>query len=188
MDGIDYFKIIARYYDRAMRNYDTSKLVNYLDIQPPMRLLDVGGGTGRVANLLNNRASKTVVVDRSQEMLKYANHKVGIMPVCSLSEKMPFPSNYFERIIIVDALHHVQNQAQSAKEMWRVLAPDGRIVIEEIDIRKFKGKLIQLMETVLLMKSRFLLPEQIIEIFSGYKFNAHVDAEGLNTWIVLDKI
>ena len=37
----------------------------------------------------------------------------------------------FERVIMVDALHHVYNHARAAAELWRFVKPGGRIVIEE---------------------------------------------------------
>ena len=59
---------------------------------------------------------------------------------------------------MVDALHHVIHQGQTAREMYRVLKPGGRIVIEEPDIRKFGVKLIAVAEKLLLMRSHFLSP------------------------------
>jgi len=48
----------------------------------------------------------------------------------------PIPPGSFERIIMVDALHHVIDQSQTARELLRLLAPGDRIVIIEPDIHK----------------------------------------------------
>ena len=61
---------------------------------------------------------------------------------------------------MVDALHHVINHGQTAREMYRVLKPGGRIVIEEPDIRSFYVKLIAVAEKLLLMRSHFLSPQR----------------------------
>jgi SAM-dependent methyltransferase len=45
--------------------------------------------------------------------------------VCSFAERMPFPDNFFDAVITVNALDHVDNVKQSAREMQRVLKPNG---------------------------------------------------------------
>jgi ubiquinone/menaquinone biosynthesis C-methylase UbiE len=81
------------------------------------------------------------VADLSRGMLRRAAGK-GLATVCTPAESLPFPSGSFDRIIMMDALHHVIDQRQTAGELWRVLAPGGRIVIVEPDIRKFIVKLL----------------------------------------------
>lgn len=185
--GIDYFKLIAPFYDWGIRNYDPRQLIKFLDLQESGRLLDVGGGTGRVSGTLIEYADRIIISDRSIEMLFQAKNKPGIYSVCSLSELLPFPDDYFERVIIVDSLHHIQNQKDTVVEMWRVLRPGGRLIIEEVDITKIKGKLIVLMEKVLMMNSQFLLPDEILALFDGYEFNHHVAFDDMATWVVINK-
>lgn len=60
----------------------------------------------------------------------------------------------FLRGIVVDALYHMVNQRQAAQELWHVLKPSGRIIIEEPDIRIFAVKLVALVEKLALMRSR----------------------------------
>ena len=47
---------------------------------------------------------------------------------------------------MVDALHHVADQEATIRELWRLLKPGGRIIIEEPDIRRFEVKLLALIE------------------------------------------
>ena len=49
--------------------------------------------------------------------------------------------------------------------MFRVLKPGGLLVIEEPDIRTFGVKLIAIAEKLLLMRSHFLAPEEITNLF-----------------------
>ena len=69
---------------------------------------------------------------------KHAREKGCLNPVCSQTEFLPYPDNYFKLILMVDAFHHLYNQKLTAMEMWRVLAPEGRIIVEEPNINYFQ--------------------------------------------------
>lgn len=119
-----------------------------------------------MAQFLVGKAKRVVVADLSFRMLAEANKKDGVQAVCSATESLPFLHGAFERIIMVDALHHVIHQRETIREMWRLLAPGGRIVIEEPDIRSFGVKLIAVGEKLLLMRSHFLSPPHIARLFN----------------------
>jgi len=82
-------------------------------------------------------------------------------------------------------LHHVIHHADSAREMFRVLKPGGLLVIEEPDIRTFGVKLIALAEKMLLMRSHFLAPNEIMKLFPDGEKN--IRAEDGTVWIVIKK-
>ena len=89
---------------------------------------------------------------------------------------------------MVDALHHVIHHADSAREMFRVLKPGGILVIEEPDIRTFGVKLIALAEKLLLMRSHFLAPDQIMKLFSSFASGEKkIRAEDETAWGVIKK-
>jgi SAM-dependent methyltransferase len=44
-------------------------------------------------------------------------------------EELPLPDSSVDRIMMVHALEHSENPRETLKEMWRVLAPNGRLVI-----------------------------------------------------------
>lgn len=180
---LDHFDIIAPIYARA--TYSALEKMRELGGLPVQgRLLDIGGGTGRVAAALLKDVEDVVIADVSMGMLRQAPRS-ALTPVCSHSESLPFPDNYFERVIMVDALHHVIDQPASAREMLRVLKPGGRIIIEEPDINVFAVKLIALAEKLLLMRSHFLSPVQIASLFpSG---SAKIFSEDSSAWVVISK-
>jgi demethylmenaquinone methyltransferase/2-methoxy-6-polyprenyl-1,4-benzoquinol methylase len=86
---------------------------------------------------------------------------------------------------MVDAFHHVVDQAATAFEMLRVLNPGGLLVIEEPDIRTFGVKLIAVAEKLLMMRSHFLSPEQIASLFPHA--NTRIFTQGATAWIVVKK-
>jgi len=44
-------------------------------------------------------------------------------------EELPLPDSAVDRILMVHALEHAENPRESLMEAWRVLAPNGRLVI-----------------------------------------------------------
>lgn len=180
---LDHFDIIAPIYARV--TYSALEKMRQLGGLPVQgRLLDIGGGTGRVASALLKEVDEVVIADVSMGMLRQAPRST-LKPVCSHSESLPFPDNFFERVIMVDALHHVIDQPASAREMLRVLKPGGRIIIEEPDINTFAVKLIALAEKLLLMRSHFLSPVQIASLFPGG--SAEIISEDSSAWVVITK-
>jgi demethylmenaquinone methyltransferase/2-methoxy-6-polyprenyl-1,4-benzoquinol methylase len=88
---------------------------------------------------------------------------------------------------MVDALHHVINQVNTANELWRLLKPGGWIVIEEPNIDTFSVKLIALAEKMALMRSHFLSPKQIATLFRSHNTDVHIEVDGSTAWIVMIK-
>jgi ubiquinone/menaquinone biosynthesis C-methylase UbiE len=192
MPPFDHFDFIAPIYHRIGAYSHLEMMLKCADLPTSGRLLDVGGGTGRVANALREHAGQIVVADVSLGMLRFVDSagpfdtlRAKLQPAAAISEKLPFSSESFERIIMVDALHHVIHQGDSAREMWRVLKPGGKIVIEEPDIRTFGVKLIALAEKLLLMRSHFLAPDQIERLFEFGKISIHTNDS--TAWVVVEK-
>ena len=136
---------------------------------------------------MSGKASQVVVADLSCKMLIEARQKDGLQPVCSHTEKLPFPDGTFARIIMVDALHHVCDQRETVDELWRTLQPGGRLVIEEPDLRVFAVKLIALGEKLALMRSHFLSPLRIAELFDYTNARVRLETGNSNAWIIVEK-
>lgn len=182
---IDHFGLIAPIFS-SVGYSSLETMLEQAALPTPGRVLDAGGGTGRVADAIREHAGEVVIADPSLGMLRQADQtQLGL--TCSNSEALPFPDDSFERVIMVDALHHVTHQGGTAREMYRVLKPGGRIVIEEPDIRSFYVKLIAVVEKILLMRSHFLAPKRIVDLFSFDSASASVHAAEHNAWVVIEK-
>ncbi len=186
MPILDHFGFFAPYYDRIFKPGDSKWLFDIVDLPTVSKLLDAGGGTGRVSQLLRDQVSQVVVADLSFDMLIQAHSKEGLLTTCSYTERLPFPSNYFDRVIIIDTLHHVCDQLETAHELWRVLKPGGRLVIEEPDVRTLGVKILAAVEKIIGMRSHFLTPPAIASLFDG-KGNIHIKSRGPISWVIIDK-
>jgi demethylmenaquinone methyltransferase/2-methoxy-6-polyprenyl-1,4-benzoquinol methylase len=119
----DHFGFIAPLFSRVGYS-SVEEMIKHAGLPTPGRVLDAGGGTGRVASAIRGHAGQVVIADPSLGMLRQADRtKLGL--ACANSESLPFPGETFERVIIVDALHHVLDQRHSARELYRVLRLAG---------------------------------------------------------------
>ena len=178
MPILDHFGFLAPFYEKFIKPSEPEFLIDLLDLPSDGALLDAGGGTGRVAQYMAGKVKHIVVADLSCKMLAEAKGKQGVAAVCTPSETLPFPDGSFSRIIMVDALHHVIHQQETANELWRLLARGGILVIEEPDIRSFGVKLIALGEKILLMRSHFLSPKKIQNLFRAFPASVAIHRDG----------
>lgn len=185
---IDHFGFLAPYYDRVFGPPDGARLRELLRLPVNGRLLDAGGGTGRVSAQLIPYVEELVISDVSDGMLRQALPKGHCRPTAAHAESLPFADESFDRVLVVDALHHFADQQEAIVELVRVLKPGGRLVIEEPDLRHGAVKLVALAEKALLMQSHFYYPRQIHEMVAAQGLTAEIISSGsFATWIVADK-
>jgi|WetSurSiteA1Bulk_404760.scaffolds.fasta_scaffold00610_3 ubiquinone/menaquinone biosynthesis C-methylase UbiE len=188
MTHINHFDFLAPLYDRLIKPVDPTKMSKLVGLPVRGNLLDVGGGTGRISYSLRDMITDIVIVDSSIGMLTQARRKGSFITICSNSEELPFKNESFTRVIMVDALHHVIDYRATANELWRVVIPGGRIVIEEPNIQKLTIKYVALMEKLALMRSHFISPIQIKDTFCYPNASTRIESEGTTSWIVIEKL
>ena len=184
MPIFDHFGLLAPFYDRIFSPGEREKLIEKIDLPTDGVLLDAGGGTGRISQFLREYSKRIVIADLSFEMLLQAKAKNGLYTVCCHTEQLPFLNKVFDRIIMIDALHHVCDQVETAKELVRVLKPGGKIIIEEPDINRIGVKALALGEKILGMRSHFFSPTEIAGLFDG--FNVEIVSEGAIAWVTIE--
>lgn len=181
----DHFNFLAPFYDRAMPFSRLDLMLKMVALPVDGLLLDAGGGTGRVATALRPYVRAALVADFSAGMLAQA-HKKDLPAIQTPAERLPFAADTFERMIMVDALHHVINQKETISELWRVLKPGGRLVIEEPDVRTLTVKLVAVGEKLALMRSHFLSPPRIAALFPP-EARVKIETESYNAWVIVEK-
>jgi len=148
--------------ENAWRPYEAYPFfLNYLNVKPRRKLLDVGCGTGYLLKASDLRGLETYGVDISKEAVKIAkkispNSKI----VVGKGEDIKFPDKFFDYITCLGALEHFLDIEKGVKEMVRV-GKDGAlfcIVVPNINflfwkIRGSKGtKQQDINENLLLLK------------------------------------
>jgi len=180
-----HFNFLAPIYDQVIPFSNLEKMLQVLDLPHKGILLDAGGGTGRVAAALRPYVDSVIVADVAWGMLAQARRK-NLTAVSCETEHPPFEDQAFDRVLMVDALHHVVNQTETIRELYRVLKPGGRLVIEEPDLRTFSVKVMAVAEKMMLMRSHFLDPARIATLFPS-DAKVRIEAEENTAWIIAEK-
>lgn len=182
-----HFDLMASFYDRIFGPPDLAHLRELLDLPTPGRLLDVGGGTGRVTQTLGEEARKAIILDNSAGMVRQATRK-GLTAVRGEVEALPFIEGVFSRILVVDAFHHFRHQSEAAQELVRVLSSHGRLLIQEPNVKQWAVKAVALGERLLLMRSRFSGLEELVDLFErgGGKVIASQE-EDHYLWLIIER-
>jgi len=107
-----------------------SAFVNTCEPREGEWILDVGVGTGLVAEAVLPFSSKVVGIDNSKDMIIQCNGKFNVM-FCDARD-IPYPDGSFDKIIARNVFHHITERLQDAvNECYRVLKRGGRIIIGE---------------------------------------------------------
>jgi XTP/dITP diphosphohydrolase len=104
-------------------------------IPPASRVLDVGTGTGFVAQLLAELGHQVTAVDASQAMLaigraKAREHSVDITFEHALTERLPFDDATFDAVTARHFIWTLLEPERAFAEWRRVLAPGGMLVAD----------------------------------------------------------
>jgi ubiquinone/menaquinone biosynthesis C-methylase UbiE len=173
---MNFFNIIAPIYKYihpgAKQTFETVyKIGNF---KKDDKLLDLGGGVGRVARFFVGKVDNITVSDFSSGMIEKCKSINGLKCVVSPAEKLPFEDNYFDKIIIIEAIHHFDNLDKVFVEVKRILKPGGTVIVEEINAKKIPGIAMMVVEKLLGMTSNTYVAQDLLSIFQKHGFEMRV--------------
>lgn len=102
-----------------------------LQNSPMDNIIDLGCGTGTYTRKLSKVASEVYGVDFSPEMIKIAKKRNGKTKytVADLERELPFEDNKFKLALSIMVLHSLPNITNTLKETYRILKPNGRLIV-----------------------------------------------------------
>jgi SAM-dependent methyltransferase len=112
--------------------------VALLEIGPHDRVLDVGCGPGLALALSAERATEGFVagVDHSDVMVRHARRRnraaieAGRVEVrLGSASELPYSDRHFTKACAVNSLQFWTSAEEGLRELWRVLAPGGRLLV-----------------------------------------------------------
>ena len=104
-------------------------------LQPGMKVIDVGTGTGLVARAaahLVGPQGSVLGVDPSAAMLANAPATAGVRLAVGRAESIPAPDASADFVSLGYALRHISDVSVAFREFLRVLRPGGRLCLLEI--------------------------------------------------------
>jgi len=114
----------------------TERALDKMSLSPASRILDLGCGEGCASRLMAARSDgvfQVVGLDVSDEMVHRARIKSRqferITFLCGSAEHIPCRDEVFTEVLSVSAFYYFENQGRVLKELFRVLAPGGQLLI-----------------------------------------------------------
>ena len=118
----------AAYAEEASRR-DWRPLVEWCLPDAGDSALDVAAGPGMLSAALLGSVRRAVALDASAGLLAHAPEVVET--IVGDASDLPFADGSFDIVTCVNGLHHLDHPELALAEMARVLAPGGRIVLQD---------------------------------------------------------
>ncbi len=163
------FNYYAKVYDRMMAYFkldDIDVIIRMIGDIKGKNILDIGGGTGKLADALVKSGATVVIVDPAKAMTKQAtikNQKIEVFNESIETFEQPKYEADFDCIIMRGVLRQLENPDETLRKVDRYLHKKGSVLIWENDYNHWKSRCISLLETLCAQKSVCLTQEQLMD-------------------------
>jgi arsenite methyltransferase len=118
----------------------TEKTIRRMDLRSGEHVLDLGCGSGWATRLLARMITEgpqnkgqAVGIDISDEMIRQAQlaskELKNLNFVVGTAAQIPWEENFFDKVLSVESFYYYPDQEQALAELFRVMAPNGRLFI-----------------------------------------------------------
>lgn len=114
------------------------KVFSLLVGEPKGKVLDAAAGAGAMSRRLKNAGFEVVAVDLNPDVFEAE----GInFQKADLNQDLPFPDNFFNYIVSIDTIEHLENPFHLFKEFNRVLCKGGKLILTTPNILNIEYRL-----------------------------------------------
>lgn len=125
----------AKKFDEKMNQYDLKKRLSVVyeellveDLRDKT-LLDAGCGTGWFSKAAADRGAQVTSMDLGENLLGEVAKKCETKRVVGSILEMPFKDSSFDYAVCSEVIEHVPNAVQAIRELYRVLKPNGILIL-----------------------------------------------------------
>ena len=123
------FDVEERHWWYRGRRAVLDAVLDGLDLAPGARILDAGCGSGRNMVELARRGTVTGLELATASLQAARARGAGDVVPGSLDEPLPLGDAAFDLAVALDVLEHVEDDRAALRELARVLAPGGLLVV-----------------------------------------------------------
>lgn len=140
------FRWLTPLYDPILKwvmREDTFKrrLVQEANVQPGMKVLDLGCGTGTLTMMLKEAYPNASItgLDGDPQVLDIAHKKAGHLTIRweqGLAYDLPYSDSMFDRVVTSLVVHHLvtHDKRRAFQEVFRVLKPEGELYVLDFGV------------------------------------------------------
>jgi ubiquinone/menaquinone biosynthesis C-methylase UbiE len=120
-------------------------------------ILDVGAGTGVIADEVSKYCEEVFALDPDPKRIEYIKKRYPqIKAFDGTAEAIQFPEFYFTKVYAVSSFHHFKDPETAIYEAYRILKHGGLLVVKESDPEIDKSKFERKISSVNFFKSNSL--------------------------------
>jgi len=112
---------------QALKRFQPTPLVPALTNDAPLKILDVGCGTGGTMDRLRP-LGLVVGLDLEPLALEFSHNRGHRSLTLGSATALPFATNSFDLVVALDVLEHIPDHQTAAREIARVLRPGGLLL------------------------------------------------------------
>jgi SAM-dependent methyltransferase len=120
-----YIKFSSEYWWFASRRRLLDILLKKYQCQGP--ILEGGCGSGENFSVLSKYGT-VIGIDISEKLARYGQ-SLGRNIVVGDITRLPFPDETFSTVVLLDVIEHIDDDNLAIKEAFRVLKPEGKIIV-----------------------------------------------------------
>lgn len=143
------------------RQFET--IIDKIKVGEDYLLLEIGCGRGqfihRLAETFDAKRAKLFALDLSSGLTELKEkYESGINWIIGDGEELPFPDAVFNIVIYNGSLHHMPNFRKAMQEAFRVMRPDGRLLLFEPISTFFSRMMHRMLDPFVFKKTKYESP------------------------------
>lgn len=111
-------------------------------LPPNKKILEIGCGNGIGTRLIHEyfKPSELIATEYDESLVEITKEKVkdiNVLVEQADATKFRFVDNEFDAVVGLSVIHHIPNWEKALDELYRIIKPNGLLIIKELSIDTF---------------------------------------------------